>query len=251
MKAGAPADASLAQLRALPVQALLDAGGQDFGPAVDGRLLTQSPSQAFASGEFSRVPLMIGTNSYEASLMKSFAIPPAVIVAMAPASVKAAYADVKDTDDLAAALFTDGFMGAPARWIAGKASANPAWLYHFDYVLGVQRPTAKGAQHDAEIPYVFDSWSHLGALGAGLTLNDQDRAMTALVHSCWVAFAKTGVPTCAGGPAWPAYTPANDALMDFAVETGVRTHFRKAQYDAQEAHALPTLQIGKPGAGAD
>ena len=84
---------------------------------------------------------------------------------MAPAALKAAYGDEKTDQAKAAAMFTDAFMGAPAHWIAGQASAGPSWLYHFAYVLDMQRPTSPGAGHDSEIPFVFDSWEHLGALG--------------------------------------------------------------------------------------
>jgi para-nitrobenzyl esterase len=54
------------------------------------------------------------------------------------------------------------------------------------------------------------------------------------MHSCWVAFAKTGVPTCSGAPPWPAYTPASDQLMEFGLTTEVQTHFRKPLLDAQD-----------------
>jgi para-nitrobenzyl esterase len=52
-----------------------------------------------------------------------------------------------------------------------------------------------------------------------------------------VGFAKTGKPACKSGPAWPAYSPASDHLMEFGVESGVRTNFRKAQLDADQAAA--------------
>jgi len=245
-KAGAPANPTLAQLRTLPADALIGkTESLDYGPAVDGRLLTQSVSQAFAAGHIAPVPLIIGSNSYEASLMKSLKVSPAMVLAITPAPLKAAYADQPDDQAKAAALFTDAFMGAPARWIAGKAEAGPAFLYHFAYVLDMLRAIAPGAGHDSEIPFVFDSWDHLGALGAGLKLSDRDKAMTVLVHSCWVAFAKTSVPTCAGGPTWPAYTLAADTLIDFDDPTALKTHFRGAQYQAQEAAVLPTLGLGK------
>ena len=63
--------------------------------------------------------------------------------------------------------------------------------------------------------------------------------------ACWVSFAKTGAPICAGGPAWPAYTLAADTLIDFDAPTTLKTHFRQAQYQAQEAAVLPTLGLGK------
>ena len=77
-KAGAAKDATLAQLRALPVAALTGKSESlEFGPAVDGRLLPESVSQAFAAGHAAPAPLIIGTNSFEASLMASFKVPPA------------------------------------------------------------------------------------------------------------------------------------------------------------------------------
>ena len=244
-KAGAPADASLDQLRALPVAALTGKGVMAISVAVDGRLLKQSPSQAFADGHTVGVPIMIGTNSFEASLLSVFGVPPAMMLATVPAPVKAAYADEATNEAKARAIFTDGFMAAPARWVAAETSrSQPAYLYHFSYVLDAQRPTSPGAGHASEIPYVFASWDTMGALRPAVTLTNRDMAMTRLVHACWVSFAKTGAPACGAGPAWPAYTPANDTLMEFDVTSGPRQHFRKAQWDVQEAHTLPTLKLG-------
>ncbi len=244
VKAGAPAHANAEQLRALPVEGLIGKSETlDFGPAVDGHLLTESVSQAFASGRFANVPLMIGSNSYEASLMRSLKVSPAMVLAVSPPALKAAYDDQPTDSAKAAAMFTDAIMGAPARWIAGKASGDPSFLYQFAYVLDMQRPSAPGAGHDSEIPFVFDSWDHLGALAAGLKLSPQDKAVTALVHSCWVSFARSGVPTCAGAPAWPRYTAANNTLIDFEALTTLKRDFRSAPYQAQEAAVLPTLKL--------
>jgi para-nitrobenzyl esterase len=72
----------------------------------------------------------------------------------------------------------------------------------------------------------------------------KDQAVASLMHACWMSFAKTSVPRC-GSEAWPAYTPATDQLMEFDATSGVRTHFRKAQLDAQERVSLPTLALGR------
>ncbi len=188
------------------------------------------------------VPLIIGSNSFEASLMATFKVPAPAILAMAPPALKAAYAEAPDDTARAQAMFTDAFMGAPARWIAGKAP-GPARLYHFAYVASMLRGHVPGAGHDTEIPFVFDSWDHLGALVKALRLTDEDRAMTRLTHGCWVAFAQkaniTGDPACAD---WPLYDRATDRLLLFdSPATAVRSGFRKAQYDAQEAAVLPRL----------
>ncbi|HEY5070483.1 MAG TPA: carboxylesterase family protein [Caulobacteraceae bacterium] len=245
-KAGAPANATAAQLRAIPLAALVANTGGGAQVAIDGHLLTGSASQAFASGDVAHVPLIIGSNSFEASLMKAFDAPPAAILASQPAALKAAYAGEKGDEAMASAMFTDGFMGAPARWIAARASAGaPTWLYHFSYVLDVQRPTSKGAGHASEIPYVFASWDKLGAIGMGLKPSAGDLEMTRIVHACWVAFAKSGVPACPPAPAWPRYTPASDRLMEFDSAPAVKQHFRKAELDAQEANGLPKLDLGR------
>ena len=243
-KAGAPADASLAQIRGLSADALVAAGGR-FGPIVDGRLLFESPSQAIGRGRAADVPLMIGSNSYEASLMKAFGIPPRMMLATVPAQVLAAYADLPDPTAKASAIFTDAVMGGPARWVAVRESSGaPSYLYHFSYVLDAQRPTSKGAGHASEIPYVFDSWDKLGPNGVGVPVSEADDAITKRVHSCWVGFAKTGRPECAGGPEWPAYTPATATLMEFDQTPHLEQHFRRTQLDVQEARAIPTLELG-------
>jgi para-nitrobenzyl esterase len=215
------------------------------GPAVDGRLFTASVSQTFAAGGAAPVPLMIGSNSFEASLMGSLNIKPGMVLARATPAIKAAYATEPTEAAKAEAIFTDAFMGAPARWIAGQSVGGPAWLYRFAYVPAAMRAAVPGAGHDTEIPFVFDSWDHLGDLGKGLKLNDEDRAMTALIHSCWVSFAKTGSPVCAGAPEWPAYARAADTLMNFDTPTTPKSGFNAARYAAQQAAILPTLRLGK------
>ena len=60
---------SAACLRSLPVSAILkyqDAGG--YRPNIDGQVLSQSLGAAFASGDFNRVPVIIGTNHDERRL---------------------------------------------------------------------------------------------------------------------------------------------------------------------------------------
>jgi len=128
-------------------------------------------------------------------------------------------------------------MGAPAHWIAQKASGGaPSWLYHFSYVVSIRRATTPGAGHGSEIPYVFATGSALAAR-FGIQLADEDRAMEHLVHSCWVAFAKTGTPAC-DGQSWPAISSDHDQLLEFGIKTGVVQDFRKAQYGALESVLL-------------
>jgi para-nitrobenzyl esterase len=237
------ADATLAQLRALPVEKTLNIPAKlGFGPFVDGRLIKETPTAAFANGDAIRVPLIIGSNSFEASLMRMFSIPASSFTARATPEARAAYqSDSSSEETLGQALFTDYIMGAPAHWVATQASSGaPSYLYHFSYVASARRRQESGAGHGSEIPYVFATGSDL-ASHFGISLTDEDRAMEKLVHSCWVAFAKSGKPDC-GGMTWPAYTRANDDLMEFGDKTGPASGFRKAQYEALTA-SMPALSV--------
>ena len=233
-KAGLPADATVGQLRALSADAVI-ASAPQAGPVADGRLLPEVPTQAFAKGRAADVPLIIGSNSHEATLVAG--VPPKMLLARANPAVVAAYAD-QHLDDraLADALFTDNFGGGAARWIAGRAATGaPSWLYYFSYVPENRRGKTPGAGHATEIPFVFDSWSHVGKLGDGIAPSASTIAETAIIHGCWVAFAKTGRPErCAPG-GWPAYDPTSDQLYEFGLSNGVRTNFRKQVLDAHQA----------------
>jgi para-nitrobenzyl esterase len=241
-KIGVPATASAADLRAIPVDRLV--GLEPIaGPFVDGRLMTETPTQALMDGHFDDVPLIIGSNSGEDSLMALFGRGGGA-AAMAPPALKAAYGpEAEDPTRFSQALFTDAVMGAPARWAAAKASGGePAYLYYFSYVASRFRPQTTRAPHAGELQFMLEYWGRRTPMSL---VSEEDRAMASLMHACWVAFAKTSVPRC-GGMDWPAYDPATDELMEFGQPSGVRVHFRKAQLDAQEKVLLPRISGAPP-----
>ncbi len=227
-------------LRALSPDALIAAApATGVGPYVDGTLLPQSLVAAFSKGEVQPVPIIIGTNSNEGTLLRPVAAGTKLLAELPPEAVAGArsYYGPKAADDYALArrLFRDTVFTAPARWVARHAGqAQPAYLYHFDYVASYFRAKSDGVSHGFEIPFVFDSWKHIA--GASFILTDEDRAETALVHSCWVSFAKTSQPACAGAPEWPAYSAQKDSLIDFTLPaTVVTSGFEKPMLDQLEA----------------
>jgi para-nitrobenzyl esterase len=240
---GVPQAATAADLRALPVEKLVPVN-MDYQPITDGVLMTETASQAIADGHFDDVPLIIGSNSGEDSLLGPSPMPAARVAAFAPPAAKLVYRDEAAVSDelVARAVFTDRVMGGPARWVAAAASSGkPAWLYHFSYIGNRFRPAKTRASHADEIQYVWEYWGRRTPMSL---VSEEDKRVASLMHACWVAFAKTSRPSC-GGEAWPAYAPATDQLMEFGSSSGVRTHFRKAQLDAQERTSLPTLALGK------
>ena len=230
---------TLADLRALPAEAVLDKVAGPYSPFVDGKTLKETPTEAFLRGHIPDVPLMIGTNSGEDILMGPYT--PAMSAAV-PEAVRKAYGQdaAHGEEALVRADYTDRIFAAPARWVARKAQAGaPAYLYHFSYVTSRYRAITKTAFHAAEIEFVFKDFGATPDRFIGA----DDRAMAELMHGCWLSFVRDGAPTCGSTGAWPRYSTSDDALYEFGAASGVRVNFRKPQLDTQEA--VTTLIPGR------
>ena len=235
---GLPDTATLADLRARPAGDWVTAqgplqGGLGFGPFMDGRLVTEAPWRAFLAGRAADVPLMIGSNSNEASVLAALGANMNAIQFAGDQlpAMRAAYGAPPLSDaELSRQAAGDAVFVAPARFVAAAtASGAPSFLYHFDYVPVVRRASTPGAAHGSEIPFVFDSWDQLPM--AARFLQPADRRMAARMSACWTSFARDGRPTCPNAPAWPAYTAAADPTMVFGPETRVELGYRRAQQD--------------------
>lgn len=217
-----------AALRAVAPERLTAVEGA-FGPVIDDRLLDRDPISAFARGDFADVPLMIGVNSGEDSLLNyggglerfgKLIKPNAALARLYPQASG-------DEEQLIRHGFRDFAFAAPARWIASRPRKSKAWLYAFDYVEEARRDTMPRADHAAEIFHVFETLDHRpdGAPPA----TEADRAVSAAMHARWVAFARTGAP----GADWPVYAPVDDAWMVFNATPGgeVKRAWWKAALD--------------------
>ncbi len=237
-RAGAPPSASLDALRALRADALVAAGnartpGAMTGPILDGELVREAPWRVFARGEPIDIPLLVGANSNEASVILAMGVPPAAALDyLGPdqAAGRAAYGAGLADDELARQVLGDAWFVAPARWLAARAAGGaPSYLYHFDYVAAARRDRAKGAAHGSEIPYLFGTLDYLASVAGAV--DDEDRHFSEGIAACWVGFAKTGVPACALVRDWPRYDAASDRLAKFGPQSSVVAGFRKAQLD--------------------
>jgi len=208
------ARASAAQLRALPAERLVQVPDADLpGPVVDGRFLPEAPVTAIADGHALDIPLIVGTNDDEGSLLGRGPASPSDVASDLTkddlAALREDYGAAASGDDtFARLLFRDRYFAAPARWLAERQTARaPVFLYRFGYVLGRLRALRTGAGHGSEIPFVFASVSP----DAGLL--PADDAEIGAVHGCWVAFAKTGTPVCPSTPPWPIYVSPRDTML--------------------------------------
>jgi para-nitrobenzyl esterase len=245
LAAGAPAHATAAQLRALPARAIANAPTGATASA-DRRLSPEGATSAIDAGRQAAVPLMIGVNSGEDSLLDVGGGLEKAKAAAKPgdiAKIKALYGP-GTTDELALRNgLRDGVGTAPARWVARKWSARaPAYLYRFDHVDEAARGRQTRASHGSEIFYVFQTLGRQPADPAIPTPDDE--RLAAEMHGRWVAFAKTGHPDVTGAPHWPAYTQAKDPWMVFGPNgSAVQANVLKPQLDWHERRTTPLIWL--------
>ncbi|MBB5746607.1 carboxylesterase/lipase family protein [Brevundimonas variabilis] len=218
-------DAATAEaLRALPADRFTQDGVRPavpgFGPAVGGAALPEAPLVAIRGGRAAAVPLIIGVNSNEASLMQSYGMQPDAVITQFGGRLPAlldAYGPAINGDDAlyARRLYGDVVFAYPARAVAIAHSRRaPVWLYWFDYVAEGRRGEVTGVAHAAEIPYVFDTSREAAGLPP---VSAADQVYASGVNACFTSLALTGRPTdaplCAG---WTPYDRDRDNWFVFA-----------------------------------
>jgi para-nitrobenzyl esterase len=214
-----------AALRAIPYDVVLKAGfGPKLpGPIVDGRIVPEPVDAAMRDGRHAVLPLMLGSNSDEESLLRW--LPDAAtnyVKGMGAAreeGLRLFEAGGLTPSAAAGKLWGEAFMVEPARFVARHmaASGAPTWLYHYAYVPIAKRGEVSGAPHGAEINLIFANEGRVSMFGEG----PADAAMADLMHDYWIAFAKTGDPNGGGRPHWPRYSAGDDALLRFGNDGAV------------------------------
>jgi len=239
--AGAPANASLDQLRALPAAAFTRVPG-DGAMEPDPDLVPSGITVAIAAGRVAPVPLMIGINDGEDSLIDR-----AVAKAVAGldddtlAKMRELYGPHIDRETAARLQFRDALATAPARWVAARWPA-PAYLYRFEHVTESYRPARPRAQHGGEIFYVFNTLGREPDIASHPV--PADERLAGDMHARWVAFARSGAPNPPGAARWPAYASADDRWMVFGQDrTSVQQHVMKTQLDYYEGKFAPLILL--------
>jgi para-nitrobenzyl esterase len=202
-------DATVEQLRAVPVADVLKAG--PAGPVIDGVMIKRSPGDTYRKGEQLPVGLMIGGNSHEASLVGEN-------VAVAKAALGAAYPELLEASrahptkaGAESDLITQSLAIQPSRYLAQRnaAAGLPAYSYYFDQVAASDRAKSLGANHGWELSFLF------GTRIDKETWDETDQAVSKLMGDYWVRFAKTGDPNGAGAPRWEPVTKTASPQMVF------------------------------------
>ena len=157
---------SLAELRALPTDEVM-LTPQDFAEGnfdssfIDGQILVGDPLPLFAQGKHHKVPLMIGTMKWDASLFTVGGVNKDAftkLMGQDPKIIDRLYAKYPAQCDLAigAQMMADGFFTAAVKLLADSANkAAPSYAYHFSYLTPTLRNKYIGPAHSFEIPYMF------------------------------------------------------------------------------------------------
>jgi para-nitrobenzyl esterase len=201
---------SLAELRHLPAEALLQPH-QFFWPLIaDGYVLPRDVYAIFAAGKQNDVPLLVGSNSAEGVNLRVPWIKPET--AEEKASFAQLYPEASDPEASSPQPSTDTVAWQMRSWAAlqAKTGRSPAYLYWFDQSPPPAPNAPHGALHGAEIAYVFQNFERDRAW------TDEDRHLGELMSQYWVNFAKSGDPNGPGLPVWPAYAAAAPQVMEFS-----------------------------------
>ncbi|MEO8938180.1 MAG: carboxylesterase/lipase family protein [Burkholderiaceae bacterium] len=224
------ADATVAQLRAVPAERLADLQGAGLSLApsliVGDAAMPRTILSAFQEKRQAAVPLIVGSNSDETSVAVSFGIKPAVLVQKMGAAkilVGPLYPNVGDDAELGRQVVRDVVFSAFARRVAVlQAQRAPTWRYYFDQSPAQARGRQPGVAHGGEVPAVFGTGDTCDCLA--FAMNDVDRAASRAIAERWVAFAKNGRPDLPSAP-WPSDTLWKPVALEFADTPIVRRGF--------------------------
>lgn len=268
---------SLKELRSLPAQKLVLTPnnlklGEFGGAMIDGQILQGDPVPLFAAGKQAKVPFMIGTNSWDASLF-TFNQPPLEVLAKAykedPKILAKLYGNIPEKCTVSADLIGDMLFRATTKFLAdGMNGVAPGYAYYFDYLTKNIRPAYPGVPHGFEMSYVFGSYGLIvqapktpessanrcarieKAIAENRTggiwpeymypitdKNDpQDIALSERMSASWTQFAKTGNPNVEGQANWPIYNLKDDVMRNFSDKDQTIKGMLKDRVDYQLQH---------------
>lgn len=247
-----------AALRTLPAERLMQAQAEfprsldQWLPATDGWVLPKTVGQAMQDGDLNPVPIMLGFNADEGSILYDIAGPknlygshhPPESVEQVLHAVRSNFGpeaeslirayNLSDREQYRAgeiAMLGDFHFGVHTRALARSHARHHDRIFAYFFTrTPPQSGQTIGAYHFAEVPFALDNHDQFIPVGA------DDRLLAKTMADYWTNFAKFGDPNAPGLPPWSAYDPERDnwQKLDHQIEQiqGLRT----PKLDALEAY---------------
>lgn len=210
-------------------------------PPVDGVFLSGQPAELLEQGAFTHVPLLLGTNTEEGTLLVRLGFPDLEEAGYADA-LRANVGDSADAvvahypveaypsvQDALAAVLTDGVFTCPTRRVAStfEAAGQDVFLYSFGYGIEMPFLSGLGAFHGSEIPFVFGNGAY------GMELSAEELALSEVMQGYWARFAARSDPNAAGETEWPLWSPPDPAhiVLDLPLPVTTGTSYRAEACD--------------------
>lgn len=208
-------------MAALPASTDFLGGETRWFPVLDGHVIPEAASSVFASGDFEKVPVILGSNADEGTLFLQLAgvtIPDeatfeALAEQLAPgkgADVVARYPSATYGSAQAAATKAIGdaaFVCPTRRAVRALSAAGvDTYLYHFTYAPPGSLFGDLGAFHSAEVKFVFGNPGQLLPKAP----NEEELPMSQAMMGYWSRLGASGDPNGGDAFVWPKYDAATD-----------------------------------------
>jgi para-nitrobenzyl esterase len=238
----------IAALRAMdPLKLTNAAAAAGFGPwgTVDGQVLPQQMVTAFDKGDEAHVPILAGFNSGEIRSLRVLAPAVPASAAAYQATIRNRYGPLADEflrlypasnlEESILAATRDGLYSWTAVRLVRKQAALglPSYLYLFDHGYPAADDAHLHGFHGSELPFVFGTLDGTPPLWPKVEASPHEDALSEAMLDYWTSFARTGRPTGAGAPDWPAYGRAG-AYMHFTDAPHPQTNLMPGMYELNE-----------------
>ena len=241
---------------------------EPFYPLVGTRDVPQHPLDAFKSGDFNRVPTIIGNNADEGTLFVSLLFGNKNVSKFleAPAVISGFFGLEESMDirnyypvhgkesakDTLSDIVTDYFFSGSTRKVANLLSEHnvPVYTYLFDYLIETpfnilsggdadRAPCKDKVCHGDEVPFIFDDFRFLnmvtdlftelfGGGSSSPSSQSEDERVSRVMSKLWTDFIKSEEDTSV----WPKYTRKNKQWLEIRNSTTVVNDFngKKLQF---------------------